>query len=141
MSAQVLLSRLEKVRRIGAGKWQALCPAHPDKSPSLSIKEVDDQRVLIHCFAGCLAEDVLSAIGLTFDDLFPPRPPRVEGYRSERKPWLPSDVFEVTRLEVAVASLIACDLHKGRTVSEQDYERLLTAWSRLEHIAEAAYGR
>ena len=140
MRADNLIGKLERVRLTGSGRWSAKCPAHEDSSPSLSIRETDDQRVLFHCFAGCSVEEVLGAVGLTFDDLFPPRPPRAEGYRSERKPWLPSDVFEVTRFEVAVASLIACDLHKGRTVSDLDYGRLRTAWSRLEHIAEVAYG-
>ena len=140
MTADALLSRLDGVRRTGPDRWIARCPAHDDRKASLAIRELDDARVLVHDFAGCSVEEVLGAVGLSFDDLFPPRPPRAEGYRSERKPWLPSDVFDVARFEVAVASLIACDLHKGRTVSDLDYGRLWTAWSRLEHIAEVAYG-
>lgn len=49
----------------------AKCPAHDDKSPSLSVRETEDGRVLIHCHAGCGASDVLAAIGLTLADLFP----------------------------------------------------------------------
>jgi putative DNA primase/helicase len=33
----VLLGRLEGVRRAGAGSWMARCPAHPDRNPSLSV--------------------------------------------------------------------------------------------------------
>jgi len=142
MSAEALLARLEKVRRIGAGKWSACCPAHPDKNPSLRIRELDDGRVLVRCFSHqCGFEDIVVAACVDMSEMFPPSPPRREGYRPERQPFLPSDVFEIARFEVAVASLIACDLNKGRTVSQQDYERLLVAWSRLEHIAETAYGR
>ena len=141
MSANALLSRLHFVKRTGAARWIAKCPAHDDKSPSLSIRELDDERVLIHDFAGCSVEEVLSAVGLTFDDLFPPRPPKVEGARPERRPWIPSDVFEIARFEVSIASLIACEMHKGNAISEQDYQRLLVTAGRLEHIAEAAYGR
>ena len=45
MSADVLLSILEGVKRTGPGRWMARCPAHGDKSPSLSIRELDDGRV------------------------------------------------------------------------------------------------
>lgn len=63
-----VLDRLQGVRRCG-GQYQALCPAHDDTKPSLSIRLTDD-RVLLHCHAGCDTKDVLSAIGLTFADLY-----------------------------------------------------------------------
>jgi hypothetical protein len=47
----------------------ARCPAHQDKSPSLAVNEAED-RVLIHCFAGCETTDVTAAIGLNVADLF-----------------------------------------------------------------------
>lgn len=37
------------------------CPAHSDRSPSLSIRP-GRRRLLFHCFAGCRTEDVLSAL-------------------------------------------------------------------------------
>jgi hypothetical protein len=66
-----LLGRLENVRRTGDGKWQARCPAHADRTPSLSVSTTRAGKVLIHCFAGCEAEAVLAAAGLTFRDLHP----------------------------------------------------------------------
>lgn len=66
----VLLSRLDKVRSTGNRKWQARCPAHEDKSPSLSITEKDDGRILIHCHAQCGGAAVMEAIGLSLSDLF-----------------------------------------------------------------------
>jgi hypothetical protein len=62
------LSRLEGVRRAGAG-WSAKCPAHEDRHPSLSITAGDD-RLLLHCHAGCSGENVLHALGLGWSDLF-----------------------------------------------------------------------
>jgi hypothetical protein len=47
-------------RKSGAG-WIARCPAHQDKSPSLSIRE-QDGRVLVHCFSGCSQADVIDAL-------------------------------------------------------------------------------
>lgn len=69
-----LLGALEhqgcRCRRAGAG-WQAQCPAHEDRLPSLSLREGDDGRVLIHCFAGCESREVLRVLGLEFRDLYP----------------------------------------------------------------------
>lgn len=47
--------------------WQ--CVAHEDRSPSLSVTR-SDKGVLINCHAGCAAEDVMTALGLTMGDLF-----------------------------------------------------------------------
>ena len=64
-----LLSRLEGVRQTGGDKWIAKCPSHGDRSPSLAIRRVGD-RLLVHCFAGCGALDVVHAVGLELSDLF-----------------------------------------------------------------------
>ena len=68
-----LLSHLDKVKSTGKGKWVACCPAHDDKAPSLAIRELDDGRVLVHCFAGCSAHEVTDAVGINIAALFPPR--------------------------------------------------------------------
>lgn len=61
------------------------CPAHADRSPSLSVAEGRDGRVLVHCFAGCSVEEVCRALGLTIRDLFVPRGPELpEGPRLGR---------------------------------------------------------
>jgi hypothetical protein len=60
------LSRLSKVRKGYSGNYTALCPAHDDRNPSLSITQKDD-RVLIHCFAGCSFEEILAAIDVDRD--------------------------------------------------------------------------
>jgi hypothetical protein len=54
----------------GVSNGMARCPAHPDRSPSLSITEGEDGRTLLHCQAGCDVADVLAAVGLTVKDLF-----------------------------------------------------------------------
>jgi hypothetical protein len=64
-----------RIRLSGTG-CLAQCPAHEDLSPSLSIREGHDGRVLVHCFGGCDTRDVLRALGLEFRDLFPAPPPR-----------------------------------------------------------------
>jgi hypothetical protein len=64
-----VLSRLERVENTGSGQWQALCPAHEDRNPSLSIGEGDD-KVLLNCHAGCEYREIVSALGLEPKDLF-----------------------------------------------------------------------
>lgn len=66
-----LLDRLDKVRREREGQWNACCPAHQDRSPSLAVGETEDGRVLVHCHGGCSVEDVLAAVGLDMTDLYP----------------------------------------------------------------------
>jgi hypothetical protein len=75
MSAAALLNRLDRPKQTGPDRWLAKCPAHEDRSPSLSVRELDDGRVLINCFAGCGAIDVLDSVGLTWSALFPERLP------------------------------------------------------------------
>lgn len=69
----LLLTKLDGVRRSGPSSWMARCPCHEDSTPSLSVREAPDGRVLIHCFGGCGATDIVISLGLDLADLFPPR--------------------------------------------------------------------
>lgn len=73
MTIEALLNRLQGVHSRGSGKWSARCPAHADKSPSLSIRETDT-KLLIHCFAGCAPKVIVEAMGLALTDLFTDSP-------------------------------------------------------------------
>lgn len=66
-----MLNHLSGVKVTGAGKWQAQCPSHDDKSPSLSVKETNDGTLLLRCWAGCNASEIVGAMGLGLSDLFP----------------------------------------------------------------------
>ena len=71
--AERILERLDDVRPNGKARWTARCPSHADKTSSLSIREADDGRVLLHCFGGCATDAVVGAVGLELRDLFAPR--------------------------------------------------------------------
>jgi hypothetical protein len=58
-----VLSRLDGVRETRRG-WSARCPAHHDRSPSLSIARGRDGRALLKCFAGCRYDEIVSALGI-----------------------------------------------------------------------------
>src|SRR4029453_12842163 len=51
-----------KAKPAGRGKWIARCPAHDDRTPSLSLRETDDARWLWRCHAGCSQEAVRDAL-------------------------------------------------------------------------------
>lgn len=65
-----VLAALAAVRQSGAS-YGARCPAHEDRQASLSIAVGTDGRVLVKCHAGCSAEQIVAAAGLTLGDLFP----------------------------------------------------------------------
>ena len=69
MNVENLLARLEGAKRIG-DNWQAKCPAHPDKNPSLNISLGRDGKILLKCFAGCEFPDIVRALGLKESDFF-----------------------------------------------------------------------
>lgn len=66
-----ILSKLHGVRPTGPSQWTARCPAHDDKTPSLSITVKPDGTVLLCCHAGCAQKDIIGALGLQPRDLFP----------------------------------------------------------------------
>jgi hypothetical protein len=69
MPVELVLDRLEGVKPRGEN-YQALCPAHDDHDPSLSVVDGEDGRALVKCFVGCKTEDVVAALGLEMKDLF-----------------------------------------------------------------------
>jgi hypothetical protein len=138
MSVDLLLSKLEKVKRTGPDRWIACCPAHDDKRPSLAIREAEDGRILVHCFADCPVESVLAAVGLEFDALFPPNP--IEHAKRERRPFNAHDVLECLSQELLLLSIASGDMSQGLPVSETDHERLILAATRIESARRLANG-
>lgn len=69
---EILLPKLQGIRTSG-GSWMAQCPAHEDGHASLHIARGDTHPVVMTCHAGCERDDILAAIGLTWDTLCSPR--------------------------------------------------------------------
>jgi hypothetical protein len=135
MTLETLLSRLDKVKQTGRGRYLALCPAHADKNPSLSLRETDDGRILIKCWCGCETQNVLSAIGLTFNDLFPE--PITHHAKPERRAFFASDLLRVIAFEALLTAAAACRLASGESLQETDRERLLIAAGRIREALHA----
>lgn len=134
MIANTLLNRLELVKGTGPGRWLARCPAHDDRSPSLSIRAIDDGRgrILIHCFAGCGGAEVMAAIGLTLSDLYSESlPSKHEGYPPSRQRIHPSDALKVLAHEATLAAIMAADVASGKQISDADAQRCAVAAGRI----------
>jgi len=52
--------------------YMARCPHHRDRTASLSVREGQEGRVMLHCHAGCPTVDVVESAGLSMVDLFAP---------------------------------------------------------------------
>src|SRR6266852_133068 len=62
MIAAQIAAALGESRRAGRW-WSCRCPAHDDRSPSLSLRD-GNRGVFVHCWAGCDPRDVLAALRL-----------------------------------------------------------------------------
>jgi hypothetical protein len=124
----LLLSRLEGVKKNGE-RYLACCPAHNDKSPSLSLARGDDGRALVRCWAGCETGDVLAAVGLEMRDLFSDNLSSEQRLEYRRKHLAKERQFERLVIEAAKGS--------GASLSDEDLARLSLAQERIDQLAAA----
>jgi hypothetical protein len=134
MDVNILLSRLDGVRGRN-GSWSAKCPAHADRSPSLSVKELPDGRILMHCFGGCGTDAILGVLGLAMTDLFPER---LGDFAPVRGVFTAADALRGLAFESSVVALAAADLSEGRAV---DTPRVCRAAGRIAEALEFVHGR
>lgn len=134
---EMLLNKLAKVRRTKANCYSALCPAHDDKRPSLSIRERDDGVLLLKCWHGCSAPEIVEALGLTMQDLYPDRPDEHHG-KGDRRPFPAAEALRMVGFECLVVAAAAAAMAAGEPLSTVDRERLMVASERLRGAASGA---
>lgn len=139
MDVTDLVARFAGAKATGPDRWIARCPAHSDRSPSMTIRGLPDGRVLLHCFAGCDTEAILDAVGLTFSDLFP-EPLTRERLPKIRAPFSALEALQCLRTESAIVAFAASDLVEGRPLSPTDTDRLCLAAGRIASALEGAHG-
>ena len=136
-----MLGMLTKVKGRN-GSWTACCPAHNDKGPSLAIRENEDGRILLHCFAGCETLSVVQALGMDMTDLFPPDSKRrdypVEGKPSMKPAFFASDLMRIIHFEALVVQIVAFDIANSKPINEETRERMLTAYQRIDEAVRYA---
>jgi len=131
-----LLERVENVRVSGKG-YRADCPNGHRSRGSLSIKELDEGSVLLHCHSGCSCLDVLHGLGLEMKDLFPmqdyhrmtPSEQQEIRNKSHQSGW--KTALELLPLEIAIVECAAVQLAKGEPMSQADHQRLELAGVRV----------
>ena len=122
-----ILSRLEKVKGRN-GAYTACCPAHNDKSPSLAIRELDDGRILLKCFADCSVQDIMGSIGMEIGDLFPDTK---KDLPPVKRKYYATDLLRVIEFEAWVVSVAAHTMSTGKKLSDTDRDRMKVATSRI----------
>ncbi len=138
MSADTLLQHLKKVKRTKPGHWLACCPAHDDKTPSLAVRELDDGRILVHCFSGCSVHEILGAVGMDMADLFPEREAGKHFSPGEKRPFPAADILRAIAFESTLVLIAAADMLAGNPFNETDRARLTLAVGRIQSALKAA---
>jgi hypothetical protein len=130
-----VLSRLAAVRQTGSG-WRARCPAHEDRTPSLSVHE-GTRGALLRCFAGCTLTDICKAMYLVPADLFydasTPRGARPNPKLIPKDPRTAAFQFYLAALELRLRSERIFDAAKQIDVASLDNADLDRA---LSHVAQ-----
>jgi hypothetical protein len=139
LNALEFLSRLQKVRQTSPGEWVACCPAHDDKTPSLAVKEADDTRILVYCYAGCSFEEVCDAAGVKPEDLFPDTD-RWKGRAAialSPIPFNPRTMLYAMQFNAMVLAILAADIAAGKTLTDEDKETAFRISEELEEVTRA----
>lgn len=133
-----ILNRLERVKQTGPGRWIASCPTRDDNHPSMTIRLLEDGRVLLHDFGGASVEEILSALGLDWSALFPEDTEHQSN--TTRRPFPALDVLRAVLFEARVVLVAAGALRRGVPLSAADSERLAVACERLQVAVDVAGG-
>lgn len=140
MTGDEFIGRLEKARG-KAPRWTACCPAHDDHSPSLTIREEPDGRILIHCFAGCSADEIVAALGLELSDIMPPRA-LGDRIAPNRRAFSAADALECIDHEAMLLLLYVIETQEGRPLTnEAERARVVTAVSRISAARDFINGQ
>lgn len=138
MNASELIVLLEGAKSTGDDRWIARCPAHKDRLPSMTVRGLPDGRVLMHCFAGCDTEAILTALGLKFGDLFPE--PLSHHKPGIRAPFSSREALQCLISESAIVLLVASDIADGKGCAPADADRLALALRRITTALEVTHG-
>ncbi|QKM64648.1 DNA primase [Polynucleobacter tropicus] len=136
MTIDTLINRLNKVKQTNHLTWIACCPAHDDRNPSLAIRQIDDGRTLIHCFAGCTPNEIVGSIGLSLQDLYPEKNQDAT-YKPFRKIFDAHTSLQLLKFESLLVLECARTINRGELLNYQDRDRLFKAAERIQRVCEA----
>ena len=120
MKLSKLIDKLDQVTTEGSS-YLARCPGHEDGRPSLLITVTDDNKLLLHCRAGCQKQKVLDALGLKMRDLFDVDVDLDEAVLASSGPPAPPTAEHIT--QIADYLQIANDGFRGSAASSYAFRR------------------
>jgi hypothetical protein len=100
----------------------------------MTVREVEDGMLLVHCFAGCGIDAIAGAIGLSISDLMPDKQPD-ELRKSRKIPFSPSDVLACTKNDASLIYVVMCDLDKGIDLTDKQIKAAKKAAARIYSAA------
>ena len=143
MKIDEIIASMPWARRNGPDKWMCKCPAHEDRSASLSISHVNGQT-LVHCFAGCSPDEIMQAIGMRVSDLWDTITPSTH-YDPPKLGNIPrhsiGDMFPILLMEAEILATATREIMAGRTLSVRDQARIILARYAVQDIANKYRGK
>lgn len=124
------VSRLTKAKRTGKDSWIACCPSHQDKSPSLTIREIEPDKILLHCFAGCSVDEIAGSVGLSIGDLMPDRAPDTLRKPSS-VPFNARDVLECIQTDATLLCVFISDVTQAKPITPEEAANAYKAACRI----------
>ena len=133
---EVLLSRLDKGEKLTPGahqaRYRACCPAHDDKNPSLSVTLANSGSILIKCWSGCSAYDVITAVGMEMTQLFPEK--RTHHSPPIHRPFSADQAAKAVSADAMLLAMIAAKLRNGEILTQEEMDAVLDAHTRASTI-------
>lgn len=135
-----VVDRLRNFKRTGPDTGIASCPTaaheHGDRSRGLALR-AGEGKCVIFCHAGCTYREIVDALGLTAADLFDR--PLAQGAQRQTHSRIPTrDLLELIDQEALVVGMIALQFRQSRELSDEDWQRLATAASRIGRARDHA---
>lgn len=124
MTAREMVS-LFRARGPSRGPWRARCPVHKSRSLTLSIYAGPD-RTTVHCFAGCDADDVLAAVGLTWKDCYYQPRTKLDA-KSQAEARRKREADELRASNLRIGTWILRFIENGYTREDRDSDMMVVA--------------
>ena len=103
----------------------------------MSIKEGAEGQVLVHCFAGCSAYEIVDAVGLQLADLFPdPVGQSAVVVKGNRRAFNARDAVEFMAKESLFVAACCVVLREHGALPQADKDKLMDIAGRLQGIAD-----
>ncbi|HUX81498.1 MAG TPA: hypothetical protein VMV35_01530 [Halothiobacillus sp.] len=141
VSIESFLGRLDGVKQTGPGKWIAKSPTRNERTASLSIRQTDEGRILLHDFGGSDAAEILAALSLNWVQLIPPHLRTNRSYSpAERQEHDARAALNTISMAASLTRICANRLADGRPLAKDDRDQLRRAAHEIETALRAVQG-